>query len=333
MTLILNQSDWNDLWQQAPASQANDLTIADCDGLACVSEAIGQGYHRYIQLSPEIGLSFEDCQYHQDVQVNVSAHDHPIQFGVHLSGFIYFDAVHPNLGGNRGYFSGSGISPGYVENYRGGERLTLVGVEIDPDWFAAFLHNDRSYNSEMQNLLFKGEDWKNSFYPTVTPAMRSLAQQMWNAPYRGAAKRLYLQAKVFELLAMHLDWIADVDQTQVLYALKPDRISCLHHAKDILTRQFAQPPALPELAAQVGLSPRSLQRGFQMLFHTTISGYLKQRRLEQAEQLFRQGNQTVAEVALQVGYGHLGHFATAFKQQFGITPSQCLAGKRGIQLD
>jgi AraC-like DNA-binding protein len=83
------------------------------------------------------------------------------------------------------------------------------------------------------------------------------------------------------------------------------------------------------LAQQVGVSDRTLQRGFQVLFNTTITGYLKLRRLEQAEQLLRQGNYTVAEVANLVGYGHLGHFATAFKRQFGITPSQCLAGKRG----
>lgn len=54
----------------------------------------------------------------------------------------------------------------------------------------------------------------------------------------------------------------------------------------------------------------------------------KCRVLEQAEKLLRQGNRTVVEVAMQVGYGHLGHFATAFKRQFGITPSQCLAGHK-----
>ncbi|WP_289500410.1 helix-turn-helix transcriptional regulator [Gloeocapsopsis sp. IPPAS B-1203] len=64
------------------------------------------------------------------------------------------------------------------------------------------------------------------------------------------------------------------------------------------------------------------------MFQTTVVGYLTQQRLEQAERLLRQGDCTVAEVATLVGYGHLGHFATAFKRRFGMTPSQCLAGRR-----
>ncbi|WNZ27348.1 helix-turn-helix transcriptional regulator [Leptolyngbya sp. NK1-12] len=81
-----------------------------------------------------------------------------------------------------------------------------------------------------------------------------------------------------------------------------------------------------ELAQQVGISERALQRGFRAVFQTTVQGHLKQQWLKQAERLLRQGNYTVAEAANLVGYGHLGHFAAAFKRQFGITPSQCLAG-------
>ena len=34
-----------------------------------------------------------------------------------------------------------------------------------------------------------------------------------------------------------------------------------------------------------------------------------------AEKLLRQNNSSVAEVAILVGYSHLGHFATAFKKK------------------
>jgi AraC-like DNA-binding protein len=61
-----------------------------------------------------------------------------------------------------------------------------------------------------------------------------------------------------------------------------------------------------------------------------VVGYLAQLRLDKAEKLLRQGDRKVAEVANLVGYGHLGHFATAFKRRFGITPSQCLAGDKTV---
>lgn len=48
--------------------------------------------------------------------------------------------------------------------------------------------------------------------------------------------------------------------------------------------------------------------------------------LEQAQQLLRQGNLTVAMVANEVGYTHLGHFAAAFKRRFGMTPKEYQSG-------
>ncbi|MBF2016335.1 MAG: helix-turn-helix transcriptional regulator [Rivularia sp. T60_A2020_040] len=331
MTLILSQSDLDELHQQAPQPQVQNLVLDSFERLEGVPEILGRGYNRSMNLSPGMWLNFSDCQYHQDLMLKKTEHDHPIQFTIFLSGMVYFDDVHPNLGGTNSYFSGSGISPAYIEKYRAGERLTCVNVEIEPELLDSFLQEEGQYSSDIQKLLFKGEDYKASFYPKVTPAMRSLAQELWHPPYRGAAKRMYLQGKVFELIAMHLDLIAaDQQPIHTTPGLKPDTITRIYHAQEILTTQLENPPSLCELAQQVGVSVRTLQRGFTLLFNTTVVSYLTQQRLQKAEMLLRQGNYQVSEVANIVGYSHLSRFAAAFKRQYGITPSQCLAGKKAV---
>lgn len=333
MTPIFTQSDWDELHEQAPVTCPDNIILDEFEEITGVPDYLGQGYGRGTELLPGVWLNFGDIEYRQDLGVKVSAHEHPIQMTIFLSGFLDCN-IHPTFDRTCSYFSGSGISPAYLEQYRDPQHLTFVNIEIEPDVMESFFLNDRQRQSDPVKQLFKGEDWKVSFYPRVTPAMRSLALQMWNAPYRGAAKRMYLQGKVFELLAMHLDLIAeDGTRNQSAPSLKPETIARLHYAKEILTTQFAQPLSLPQLAQQVGLTHRSLQRGFQTLFSLTVMDYLQQRRLEQAKQLLRQGDRTVAEVAMRVGYGHLGNFASAFKRQFGITPSRCLAGKRAIKAD
>ncbi|AFY44064.1 helix-turn-helix transcriptional regulator [Nostoc sp. PCC 7107] len=331
MTLILSQSDFDELCQQAPKPQVQNLVLDSFERLEGVPEILGRGYNRSMKLSPGVWLDFLDCEYHQDLMVKTPAHDHRIQISIFLSGLLYFDNVHPNIGGTHSYFSGSGISPGYIEKCCAGERLTCVNVEIEPELLNSFLLEDGQYSPDIQNLLFKGEDWKISFYPTVKPAMRSLAQQIWNTPYRGSARRMYLQAKVFELVAMHLDWIS-TEQKPIhdTPGLKPETIARIHYAQEILTTQLEHPPSLSELAQQVGVSVRTLHRGFSAIFNTTVVGYLTQQRLQKAEMLLRQGDRQVSEVANLVGYGHLGNFAAAFKRQYGITPSQCLAGKKAV---
>jgi AraC-like DNA-binding protein len=328
MSLILNQDDWDELWQQAPQPQLNNLVLDDFETLEGVPEYLGRGYSRYMELSPGVYLNFSDHEYHRDLVVKTSAHDHPFQMMIVLSGSFYND-IHPTFNKTRSYFSGSGISPAYTDKFQIGRRLTIVNVEIEPEILNSYLLEDRKFASALQKQLFKGEDWKVSFYPRVTLAMRSLAHQMWNAPYRGAAKRMYLQAKVFELLALHLDLIStDSQQKKSVTKLKPKTVTALHHAKDILTKQFEYPPSLPELAQQVGVSDRTLQKGFPLLFNTTVVGYLIQQRLDRAEMLLKEGKYSVAEVATKVGYNNMGYFSGAFKGRFGITPSQCLAGKK-----
>ena len=148
-------------------------------------------------------------------------------------------------------------------------------------------------------------------------------------PFCGVTRRLYLQEKVFDLLALQLQPILlDQNLVQPPPGRKPDTIARIYHAREVLASRLENPPALFDLARQVGVSDRTLRRGFQNVFGTTVVGYLTQQRMKHAEQLLREGNHTVAEVANRVGYAHLGHFAARFKRQFGITPSQVLAGKR-----
>jgi AraC-like DNA-binding protein len=326
MTLILNQSDWDELLQQVPQSNSDNLIHDEFEELTEVPEWIGQGHCRGMELMPGVWLSLLDRKFHQDWMLKAPVHNHSIQFGIFLSGFLYFDDVYPNLGGTCGYFSGSGISPAYVQKHRGGQRLTIVNVDIEPEWLDSFFLNDWQQYSNTAKLLFKGDDWKMSFYPTVTPAMRSLAQQLWNAPYRGIAKRLYLQGKVFELLAMQLDLIAE-ENHHPAQQVKRTTIDRIYHAREIVLANLENPPSVMELAQQVEVSASTLQRKFRELFGKTVFGYLTDQRMNLAEQLLRQGNCTVVEIATMVGYSNPAHFAAAFKRRFGITPSECMMGR------
>ncbi|BAY91126.1 MULTISPECIES: helix-turn-helix transcriptional regulator [unclassified Tolypothrix] len=330
MTLILNKSDWDKMWQQTVTPELQKFGSDAFEEVLEMPQVAGQGYSGHIELSPGVSLGFADCEYHQDLTIEIPAHDHLIQINILLSGFLDCEGVHPRLDETRSYFSGSGVSPAVTEKHQSGGRLSFVNVEIAPQVLESFL-DDRQRQLDNIKQLFKGEDWKVAFYPKVTAKMRSLAQELWHPPYHGAAKRLYLQAKVFELLALYVDLIADSQEPiRNLPRLKPDTIARIHHAKEILTAQIEHPPSLSALAQLVGVSDRTLQRGFQILFQTTVVGYLTQLRLDKAEKLLRQGDRKVAEVANLVGYGHLGHFSAAFKQRFGITPSQCLAGNKAV---
>lgn len=119
----------------------------------------------------------------------------------------------------------------------------------------------------------------------------------------GITKRLYLQGKVFELMALQLDSLLNPEAASSADALKTDTIARIHYAAELLRSRLEDPPLQTELAQRVGVSDRTLRRGFQAVFGTTVLGYLTEQRLLWAEQLLRQGF-TMAEVAHRCGYSN-----------------------------
>ena len=138
---------------------------------------------------------------------------------------------------------------------------------------------------------------------------------------------MYLEAKALELLVMQLTQLTELKSDAIETTLRPKSIDRIYQARDIIATRLENPPLISELTQQVGLGERTLRRGFRELFNTTVVGYLTFLRMEQAERYLRESKLSICEVANLVGYSNLSHFSAAFKRQFGITPSQCMAGK------
>ena len=103
--------------------------------------------------------------------------------------------------------------------------------------------------------------------------------------------------------------------------LNPQDKERVYQAREILERAMADPPSLQQLAEQVGIGDYKLKQDFRTAFGTTVFGYLRSHRLEQARQLLTTRTMNVSEVAQLVGYSSLSKFTAAFKKQFGVLPS------------
>lgn len=96
--------------------------------------------------------------------------------------------------------------------------------------------------------------------------------------------------------------------------------------EEIVADDPSSPHKVAELAAQAGVSSRSLQAGFMKYRGTTLLGFIRGQRLHRArEALLNATRETrVTDVALDAGYTHLGRFAGEYKAMFGELPSGTL---------
>ncbi|WP_334942522.1 AraC family transcriptional regulator [Nostoc sp.] len=168
-----------------------------------------------------------------------------------------------------------------------------ISLCMPPELLATFYPTEDGEIPPQLRFLAKGNEWQTLLYPKTTTAIQTVAQQIVNCPYQGMTKRLYLQGKVLELMALQLDpFLAEQAGLQPSPRLKNTTIACIYHAREILLSPLENPPSILELAQLVGISDacgglrlRTLRRGFQELFGTTVFRYLTEKRMEWAEQL------------------------------------------------
>ena len=105
--------------------------------------------------------------------------------------------------------------------------------------------------------------------------------------------------------------------------LAPERFALiLGQARDRLLADLANSPDLIALARECGTNRTTLQQIFQAELGMSVFGYLREQRLQRARTLLVEGEHGIEVIARIVGYDHGHNFTRAFKQRFGIVPSQ-----------
>jgi AraC-like DNA-binding protein len=161
----------------------------------------------------------------------------------------------------------------------------------------------------------------------LAPELRIVAYQVLNCPLEGSARRLFMESKALEILALQLDTLSSSNPRERAVKNK-EELNRLDEARRILDKEFADPPSLLMLARRVGLNDFKLKRGFREFFHTTVFGYIRMLRMEKARTMLETGELNVSEVAVATGYTCFGHFSGAFRKRFGVAPRDFKKGRR-----
>lgn len=163
---------------------------------------------------------------------------------------------------------------------------------------------------------------KGSSLGIINPLVSSIIHQILTRDGKSPVDSLFLKSKILELLAREVELLTQKKCKETL--LQPDDIVKLEKAKSIMAEQMTTPPSIAELSRNVGLNEKKIKQGFKELFGTTVYGFLRDYRIEQAKVMFDSAHTSVSDVACAVGYSNIGYFSKLFKHYHGIRPGEYL---------
>ncbi len=200
-------------------------------------------------------------------------------------------------------------------------EIQSLYIYIALEKILAFAGEDQRH--PVARLLSRTEGEHGYVKPSViSPALMTVVHELFRCNFHGVAKKMFIEGKILEILAHEID---SVDAPCVRSTnFDKDDIRQLQKAREIMMKNMISPPSTEELARMVGLNPKKVKLGFRRLYNTTVFGFLRQYRMEQARMMFETHEANVTEAASAVGYTNISHFSAAFRNHFGIRPSDYL---------
>ncbi|HWX37455.1 MAG TPA: helix-turn-helix domain-containing protein [Steroidobacteraceae bacterium] len=100
-------------------------------------------------------------------------------------------------------------------------------------------------------------------------------------------------------------------------------------ARDYVHDHLSEGISITDIAARVGVTPRTLQNGFRKAFNLTPAEYIRRARVAALHQalLAADANAGVANLMTNVGIVNFGRYAQYYREQIGVSPSTTLKRK------
>jgi AraC-like DNA-binding protein len=152
----------------------------------------------------------------------------------------------------------------------------------------------------------------------LSPPMQEIIQQMLAAPYAAALRRFYFENQVRELL---FHWLVTMPEPRGIEGLSAEDIGRLLKVEQLILDDLTTHHSIPELARKAHMSQFKLKSGFKKVTGMGLFERLKEARLQRAKQLLLQTDEMVRHIYHQVGYESITGFIDAFRERFGLSPT------------
>jgi AraC-type DNA-binding domain-containing proteins len=193
--------------------------------------------------------------------------------------------------------------------------IRAVGIEILPAYYLHYLK--AKYPDDYLNPYeaFCSLDEILHF-----PEMLLLLNQVAEYRGNGISAKLFYEAKVNEAVSLVVEHFHKQGKEQ---SPVPDNdIEQIYNISAYMKDHAAYPLTLEQLSKIACMGQTKLKKCFKIIHGCTITEFIQQSRMEQAELLLSQTDLSIAQISKTIGYSNPSRFAELFKRNVGVLPGE-----------
>ena len=166
------------------------------------------------------------------------------------------------------------------------------------------------------NIILKKISDNNIITP-ITGELLTTLNDLETKNLKGITKKLYLKAKVFELLALQIENYKNVD----VKTTKGSKIlKKLYKIRQLIKNNLQDSYTTKQLSIEMALNEHILKKEFKRIFGYSVNKFSTIEKMNTAKDLLKNPQLPIYQIAEEVGYKNATHFTVAFKRYFGDTP-------------
>ena len=192
--------------------------------------------------------------------------------------------------------------------------IRSIGIEIAPAYYEDYLK--KLYPEAQINPVdaFRKIDQTSDF-----PEMSRLLTEIKDYRGEGVAAKLFYEGKVAEAVSMVVEYQKKHPE-KTAHKLSQQDIESIQTVASYLSDHYASNISLERLTQIACMGTTKLKTCFKKYYDCTITEYIQQRRMSQAEYLLAYTELTVGQVAQTIGYSTSSRFAELFRKSTGLLP-------------
>lgn len=192
--------------------------------------------------------------------------------------------------------------------------LALYGKQREADVLG---DTDYDHHPPVLAEAYRAEDRR------VMEAGKPAPNQVWLVPHYRGTPRWYVSSKtplhgptgeIIGIVGVMYPIATPEEQGAYFQELAPIVAHIESHFREVVSME--------DMAERIGLSSTHFNRRFRQLLRISPTEYLLSLRVQEAQRLLTTTSQSIAEIALEVGFYDQSHFAKRFRRVTGLSPRQ-----------